>query len=354
VLSSSICVLKNSHNNISPTVMFGPIYKAAAALLLLSISAITSAAPIQNVTDDVDAAGSRLYFLDMRGGRILATKTDGTDMKVVSTGHRSAVDGIAVDKAAGYIYFSNMGSAMGIGATGSIQRMGMDGSGLTTLVGGGKTHTPKQLILVDMGAGQKKLYWGDREGMKVMRSNIDGSQLETVVDTKTVQCEDTACKMVVGVAVDVAGGWVYWTQKGGTSAGEGSLSRAPIAGKSGETPERRSDIQVLLTALPEPIDLRWVKEAGTIYWTDRGHLQGGNGVNRLAVGGARSKAEIAAKMQVLYTGLSDGIGIAVDYAGKNVWATDLAGNLWRSDLEGGSKTKIGSGFGTLTGLDFVE
>jgi DNA-binding beta-propeller fold protein YncE len=334
--------------------MFGPALRTAATLLLLSLSAITAAAPVQDVTIRADAAESRLYFLDMRGARILTTKTDGTDMKVVSSGHRNAVDGIAVDKAAGYIYFSNMGSALGIGNTGSIQRMKLDGSGLTTLVGGGKTHTPKQLILVDMGAGQKKLYWGDREGMKVMRSNVDGSQLETVVDTKNAECEDSACKMVVGVAVDVAGGWVYWTQKGGTSAGEGSLNRAPLTIKAGESAERRSDIQVLLTGLPEPIDLRWVKETGTIYWTDRGHLQGGNSVNRLAVGGAKSKAEITAKKQVLYTGLSDGIGIAVDYTGKSVYATDLAGALWKSDLEGGGKKKIGSGFGTLTGLDFVE
>lgn len=333
--------------------MLGSTLKAAA-LLLLSFSAFASAASVQDVAVNVNGANSRLYFLDMRGARILTTKTDGTDLKVVSSGHHNAVDGIAVDKPAGYIYFSNMGSALGIGATGSIQRMSLDGSGLTTLVGGGKTHTPKQLILVDMGAGQKKLYWGDREGMKVMRANIDGTQLETVVDTKNAACEDTACKMVVGVAVDVAGGWVYWTQKGGTSAGEGSLNRAPLSIKAGETAEKRSDIQVLLTALPEPIDLRWVKESGTIYWTDRGHVQGGNSVNRLAIGGAKSKAEITAKMQVLYTGMSDAIGIAVDHAGNKVWATDLAGSLWMSDLEGQGKRKIGGGFGFLTGLDFVE
>lgn len=332
--------------------MIGSAFKAAATLFLFSLSAITSAAPVQDVS--LKAGESRLYFLDLTGARILTTKTDGTDMKVVSTGHRSAVDGIAVDKAAGYIYFSNMGSALGLGATGSIQRMGMDGSGLTTLVGDGKTHTPKQLILVDMGAGQKKLYWSDREGMKVMRMNIDGSQLETVVDTKNAACDNEKCKMAVGVAVDVAGGWVYWTQKGGTSAMEGSLNRAPLTIKTGESPDKRSDIQVLLTGLPEPIDLRWVKETGMIYWSDRGHVQNGNSVNRLAVGGAKSKAEITAKMQTLFTGMSDAIGIAVDHAGNKVWATDLAGSLWMSDLEGQGKKKIGSGFGTLTGLDFVE
>jgi sugar lactone lactonase YvrE len=27
-----------------------------------------------------------------------------------------------------------------------------------------------------------KLYWSDREGMRVMRANLDGSQLETLVE----------------------------------------------------------------------------------------------------------------------------------------------------------------------------
>lgn len=330
--------------------MTGSVFKAVATLFLLSLSTTIFAAPVQDAS--LMTGDSRLYFLDMRGARIVTTKTDGTDLKVVSSDHRSAIDGIAVDKPAGYIYFSNMGTM--VKADGSIQRIGLDGGGLTTLVGGGKTHTPKQLILVDMGAGQKKLYWGDREGMKVMRANVDGSQLETVVDTRNSACNNDKCKMVVGVAVDVAGGWVYWTQKGGTSAGEGTLSRAPITMNPGETPGKRSDIQVLLTGLPEPIDLRWVKETGTIYWTDRGHLENGRSVNRLAVGGAKSKAEITAKMQTIFTGMADAIGIAVDHAGNKVWATDLAGNLWMSDLEGQGKKKIASGLGTLTGLDFVE
>lgn len=330
--------------------MIGSVFKAAAALFLLSLPTTISATPVQDAS--LNAGDSRLYFLDLGGGRIITTRTDGTDLKVVSSGHHSLVDGIAVDKAAGYIYFSNMGTT--VRADGSIQRMSLGGGGLTTLVGGGKTHTPKQLTLVDMGAGQKKLYWGDREGMKLMRANVDGSQLETVVDTKGSACKDKECKWVVGVAVDVAGGWVYWTQKGSTSAGEGTLNRAPIAIKDGETPSKRSDIQVLLTGLPEPIDLQWVKETGTIYWTDRGHLENGRSVNRLAVGSAKSKAEITAKMQTIFTGMGDAIGLAVDHAGNKVWATDLGGGLWTSDLEGQGKKKIGSGLGALTGLDFVQ
>jgi len=44
----------------------------------------------------------------------------------------------------------------------------------------GGTFTPKQLKL-DRKNG--KLYWSDREGMRVMRSNLDGSRIETLIET---------------------------------------------------------------------------------------------------------------------------------------------------------------------------
>jgi DNA-binding beta-propeller fold protein YncE len=326
----------------------------AATLVILSIWVTAYAAPVNTTIEDASAT-SRLYYLDQMGGRIQSCRTDGTDTRTVYTGLRSAPDGIAVDKAAGYIYVSNMGTSMGSGSAGSIVRVGMDGSGFTTLVAPGKTHTAKQLALVVAG-GQKKLYWGDREGMRVMRCNVDGSGLETVVSTATSKCTGSAqCKHVVGVAVDTEGGWVYWTQKGGSSAGEGSIHRAPITLKAGETPDRRSDVQSLLTSLPEPIDMRWVASTGTLYWTDRSNSQGGNSVNRLSVSSsATTVQQIAATKQILYTGLNAGIGLAVDVQGKQMWATDLRGNLWASDMEGKGKKKIGSGLGVLVGIDYVE
>jgi DNA-binding beta-propeller fold protein YncE len=332
--------------------MFLSSFRNVATLLLLALSRTTLAAPVNAISDS--SPTSRLYFLDQSGGRIVSCKTDGTDMRTVYTGLRSAPDGIAVDKAAGFIYVSNMGSSLGMGNSGSIVRVGLDGSGFTTIVPVGKTHTAKQLELVVQG-GKKKLYWGDREGMKVMRANVDGSELEVVVNTASAKCEGgNACKMVVGVAVDPVGGWVYWTQKGGSSAGEGSIHRAPINLKAGETAERRSDVQHLLSGLPEPIDMRWVAETSTLYWTDRGNVQGGNSVNRMKIAASSSQVQIAATKQILYTGLQMGIGLAIDVPGKQMWATDLRGNVWASDLEGKNKKKIGQSLGVLVGIDYVE
>ena len=55
---------------------------------------------------------------------------------------------------------------------GSIERADLDGENRRFIVAPGGTFTPKQLHL-DKTNG--KLYWSDREGMRVMRANLDGS-----------------------------------------------------------------------------------------------------------------------------------------------------------------------------------
>ena len=122
-------------------------------------------------------AAGRLFFLDASAGRILAVNADGSDKKVLVTGCRIP-DGVVVDAEAGHIYWTNMGVPSR--NDGSIERADLDGQNRTTIVPEGATFTPKQLHL-DKENG--KLYWCDREGMRVMRSNLDGSQIETLVDT---------------------------------------------------------------------------------------------------------------------------------------------------------------------------
>src|SRR5260370_7139426 len=88
------------------------------------------------------------------------------------------MDGIVVDPAARHIFWTNMGKMKA--DDGSIERLDLDGKNLTMLVPAGGTFTPKQLKL-DKKSG--KLYWSDREGMRVMRSNLDASQIKTPVAT---------------------------------------------------------------------------------------------------------------------------------------------------------------------------
>ena len=121
----------------------------------------------------------------------------------------------------------------------------LDGSNVTSIVPPGGTFTPKQLQL-DKKNG--KLYWCDREGMRVMRCNLDGSNIETLVDTSQGDSRPgpDATKWCVGIALDVEGGKFYWTQKGSDNAGQGRIFRANLEIPKGQTPANRNDIEVAL------------------------------------------------------------------------------------------------------------
>src|SRR6267142_6261677 len=153
---------------------------------------------------------ARLFFLDAGGGRVMSCNPDGSDLRTIVSQAGNLPDGIVVDENSGHIYWTNMGT---LGANdGSILRANLDGTNLTTIVPAGGTHTPKQLQL-DKKNG--KLYWCDREGMRVMRSNIDGSNIETLIRTGEGEADRAdQTRWCVGIAIDVEGGKLYWTQKG--------------------------------------------------------------------------------------------------------------------------------------------
>src|SRR5262245_55268616 len=119
----------------------------------------------------------RLFVLELSGDRIHTMNPDGSDRKTIITGGRLP-DGIAVDVEAGHIYWTNMGVPPL--NDGSIERADLDGKNRRVIIPQGVTHTPKQMHLYKEGG---KLYWCDREGMRVMRANLDGSQVETLVET---------------------------------------------------------------------------------------------------------------------------------------------------------------------------
>jgi len=173
----------------------------------------------------------RLFVLEASGNRVLSLNPDGSDRKVIVTECRLP-DGIAVDVEAGHIYWTNMGVPNR--NDGSIERADLDGRNRKTIIPQGGTFTPKQLQLDKENA---KLYWCDREGMRVMRANLDGSNIETLVDTShgDPRPGPDATRWCVGIAVDPERGHIYWTQKGPEKGGLGRLLRANI-----EIPKREN------------------------------------------------------------------------------------------------------------------
>src|SRR5246127_3896012 len=187
------------------------------------------------------ATVGRVFLLDLSDNRVVSLNPDGSDRKVIITECRYP-DGIAVDAAAGHVYWTNIGNPAA--NDGSIERADLDGRNRKTIVPQGCTFTPKQLQLEKKSG---KLYWCDREGMRLMRANLDGSNIETLVDTSQGDPRPgpDPMKWCVGVAIDVDGGKVYWTQKGPDNAGQGRLFRAGIEIPAGQTAADQEDIEVL-------------------------------------------------------------------------------------------------------------
>jgi DNA-binding beta-propeller fold protein YncE len=286
----------------------------------------------------------KLFVLEASGdGRLFSINPDGSDKTFLVTGC-PVPDGVAVDVQGGHIYWTNMGVPSR--KDGSIERVDLYGSNRTTIVPSGGTYTPKQLHFDAVG---RKLYWGDREGMRVMRCNLDGSSVETLVQTghgdDDRRDETNWC---VGVAVDHVGGHLYWTQKGPSDAGLGRILRAGIDLPAGETAFARSDIAVVFKDLPEPIDLEIDVTTRILYWTDRGDPPYGNTVNR-----AQLDAIGLSEPEIVMTHLMEGIGIALDPGNNRMFVTDLGGNVWVAALDGSGHRTMRALQGNLTGIAYA-
>ena len=290
----------------------------------------------------------RLFFLDLGAGRVLSAYPDGSDLRTIVEEGRKLPDGLAVDVDAGYLYWTNMGNPKA--DDGSILRSDLDGHHMVTIVPPGSTFTPKQLT-IDKAKG--KLYWSDREGMRVMRANLDGTAVETLVDTSqgdTRPGRDPK-KWCVGIAVDPAGGKVYWTQKGGDNAGDGRILCANLNIPAGQTAVDRKDIELLYENLPEPIDLELDLNTRMMYWTDRGDPPRGNTVNRAPMDSA---SENRKDPEILISHLMEGIGLALDRQGGRMFITDLGGSVYRANLDGSEQKTLLVAQGNLSGIAYVE
>jgi sugar lactone lactonase YvrE len=289
-----------------------------------------------------DAVG-RLFVLELSGGRIHTMNPDGSDQKVIVS-NCQLPDGIAVDVEVGRIYWTNMGVPNL--NDGSIECADLDGRNRRVVVPQGLTFTPKQIHL-DKQNG--KLYWCDREGMRVMRSNLDGSQIEALVEAGRGDADrHDQMRWCVGITVDPERKQIYWTQKGSDNGNEGRIFRAGIEIRRGETAANRSDIEVFFDHLPEPIDLELDVNNRVLYWTDRGDPPHGNTVNRASIDAKPQAPEI------VVTHLMEGIGIALDVPRDRMFVTDFAGSIYSARLDGSGERNFLFAQGNLTGIAYAE
>src|SRR6201984_2919308 len=305
----------------------------------------SSKSEIKKTTAQVAA---RLFFLSASSGQVFSANPDGSDLKVIVSEGRRLPDGIVVDAEAGHLYWTNMGNPTA--NDGSIERADFDGKNVTHIVPPGATFTPKQLQLDEK---NRKLYWCDREGMRVMRANLDGSKIETLIDTSEGDARPGKVikKWCVGIALDVEAGKLYWTQKGSDNAGEGRIFRANLEIPLGQTPANRKDIELLYAGLPEPIDLELDLDNRMIYWTDRGDPPSGNTVNRAPMDPAQGNGQ--KEPEIVFDHLMEGIGCRLDLKGGRMFLTDLGGSIYSASLDGSNRKTVLAAEGNLTGIVYA-
>jgi sugar lactone lactonase YvrE len=284
--------------------------------------------------------GATLVYLDLTG-KVMQLKAGGEPTVLVDSAGPGP-DGVAIDEREGHIYWTNMGKVSL--DDGSIMRVDLDGKNLTTVVPAGGTFTPKQLKIDTQ---HRKLYWSDREGMRVMRANLDGSQIETLVITGNgdVDRKDPS-KWCVGIALDVEHGKVYWTQKGGDNAHKGTIKRANMEMPKGEDAAHRTDVEVLFANLPEPIDMDLDVRARQMYWTDRGD----NTISRAPMDAKVSDPAQRTDREILVRDLHEFIGVALDFRDKRMYYTSLAGELGVAKLNGKDAHLLLDKKGRFTGI----
>lgn len=202
--------------------------------------------------------------------------------------HHTLTDGIDVFD--GSVYWTNMGVPSK--NDGCVQSAHLDGSDVKTVIPVGNVHTVKQLH-VDREA--KKRYFCDREALRVMRCNLDGSEHETIIQTGDWQTEPEKAQIQtnwpVGITVSHRLNKFFWTQTGGSKSSHGRILAALLSVPNGSTLSNRQDIEAVQGNLPEGIDLEIDDESGVLCWTDRGELPPGNTLDKEQIIGHALEAE---------------------------------------------------------------
>jgi hypothetical protein len=133
---------------------------------------------------------------------------------------------------------------------------------------------------------------------------------------------------------------------GPSKGNEGRLFCAGADLPANETSNVRSDVQVLLDRLPEPIDLDFDRAARALYLTDRGDPPLGNSISRIQLGGS---GRVESK-KIIVRKLHEAIGLTLDVKNQNMYFTDLNGSVYRSRMDGSEEVELFKEMGDLTGV----
>ena len=160
-----------------------------------------------------------------------------------------------------------------------------------------------------------------------MRSNLDGSQIETLVEAGRGEADRRdQTRWCVGIAIDPEAWEDLLDAKRPDKAGSGRIFRAGIEIPKGETAANRPTSKCSSISLPEPIDLELDLEKSRSL-LDRSRR---SSARQHSQPGLRSTQSRRAP-EIVLTHLMEGIGIALDVPGDRMFVTDFAGSVYSAE-----------------------
>ena len=171
--------------------------------------------------------------------------------------------------------------------------------------------------VVQVGASERPpMYWINVNSGTLHR--LVGAEVENLVP---------GVRNATGLAIDVAGGKLYWTERTGDSTGR--IRRANLDGRNVQLVKN-------LTSVPQGIALDAAN--GKIYVTNAwGKIQ------RLNVDGSNFQPN-------LITDLESPRGLALDVSGGKVYWAETTGRIRRANLDGSNIEDVVTGLGTLMNI----
>ena len=178
----------------------------------------------------------------------------------------SAFRGIALDVAGGKIYWTSTNLVSGP----LIQRSDLDGNNLETLIDFYAFHTASESLSAPKGIAldipHGKMYWTDDGANRIRRANLDGSAIQSVIIE--------GLRGPLGIALDVPKSRMYWTEAGPSG---NRILTAALGG---------SGIKVLLATSYSPGYIALDPDAGNMYWTELGLTDGSASIRSATLEGS--------------------------------------------------------------------
>ena len=275
----------------------------------------------------IDSATGTMYWANFGGfadycygqlqtpDTISFAKLDGTGGGTLNTSGATVLgpDGVAIDPAAGRLYWANE-----FGNT--ISYANLDGSGGHDLNTAGATMNCPAGLAIDPAGG--RVYWTNLDGNKISYANLNGTgggDLPTGAATVNGPW---------GLAIDAAAGRVYWANNDGNT-----ISYANLDGSGGQ------DLNTAGATVNGPWGVAVDPVAGRVYWANNlggtisyANLNGSGGADLSTVGVPSDHPKYAALLETpAGTGAPVVTGVSTPGStlscSPGTWAPDLLGSF---------------------------